>query len=667
MEPPLSSFVQRNCFREIERILTIVNEETERPLLPVPIDLLCLFDHDPEMALNLLVKPKEPWILTKELSEAFDRAQLANISLFPDAKLKSKLEFNLKSLPLAEDFTRYCAPKSSDIGSWISFIGTVIRIGSVQTKERSRTYECALCKVQTKSAMDEWQYGLMDKPIICNSVDEDDVRCHSNKFKLVSNIDPNDLDNVQEIKVQELTEKLNLGKVPKSVCVILKNELIDKCMAGDKIIVCGCLIARWRPIKANQMMSSELCIVASSVLPVYQRINSLISSNDEDNPVKEFWKNFGTIPSIEGRNVLVNSFCPEIYDLEIVKLCLILTLLSGSDGDSGRKNIHILLVGDSGTSKSHLIYALSKILPRSIFTTGSGTTGAGLTVAAVKDPNGSMGGEWTIEPGALPLADGGICCIDEFMAIKSSDKMAIHEAMEQQTISVAKAGIVCKVNTRCSIIAACNGNQINEDEKISSSVALSSPLLSRFDLILALTNKNSFGSDDWDERLSNSILETKIKGSESSFNFDLKKYLGIAKKLLPKITQASQKVLLKYYEIQRGNEFRESARTTARLLESLIRITEAHAKLMGRSNWAQLEDAVWAVWLIDISLPSQVIFSTAKFNLLNHSLPNSESLLKEVAGRLKLSILVLNELENEEISGNQIPAEIDFKSSQMVC
>src|SRR5690348_12168916 len=98
MESPLSNFVQRNCFREIERILTTVNEETERPFLPVPIILLSLFDHDPELALNLLVKPKEPWNITKELSEAFDRTQLANISLFPDAKLKSNLEFNLKSL-----------------------------------------------------------------------------------------------------------------------------------------------------------------------------------------------------------------------------------------------------------------------------------------------------------------------------------------------------------------------------------------------------------------------------------------------------------------------------------------------------------------------------------------------------------------------------------------
>ena len=658
--------MQRRCFKEVERILTTHNEEQEKATFPVYVDLIDLFDYDPEMAYNIFVKLTEPWAFIKELNEAFDHSQLANMSMFPNARIKPKLHFNLKSLPLSGEFTRFSVPRSPDIGSWISFVGTVIRIGSVQTKERSRIYKCVVCNTQIKSLPDEWQFGFIDKPIACIGVDEDNVRCRSNKFKFSSSLDPNELDNVQEIKVQEFTERILMGRVPKSICVILRDELVDGCLAGDKVIVCGYLIARWKPIKSNQLMNNELCIVASSLSPFQQKVNFPTSSND-NNPVVEYWQDFNNFHSLEGRNLLVQAFCPEIYGFEIVKLCLLLALLSGSDNGSGRKNIHFLLIGDSGTAKSHLIYSLSKILPRSIFTTGSGTTGAGLTAAAVKDSNGTMGGEWTIEPGALPLADGAICCIDEFMAIKPADKMAIHEAMEQQTISVAKAGIICKINTRCSIIAACNGSKINADEKISSSVALSSPLLSRFDLILALTGKNSSDSDDWEERLSNYVLEAKIKGNETAPILDLKKYLITARKLAPKITQACQKVLLRYYEIQRGSESRESARTTARLLESLIRLTEAHAKLMGRANWAELEDAAWAVWIMDVSLPSQVIFSTAKFSLLNHPLPNAQNLLAEVASNLKLSESILKDLESEEIAGNLIPEEIDFKSSQMAC
>ncbi|KAG9152559.1 hypothetical protein Leryth_024714 [Lithospermum erythrorhizon] len=331
---------------------------------------------------------------------------------------------------------------------------------------------------------------------------------------------------------------------------------------------------------------------------------------------KQFWSDFKDSP-LKGRNAILRGICPQVFGLFTVKLAVALTLIGGvqhvdGSGTKVRGESHLLLVGDPGTGKSQFLKFAAKLSNRSVITTGLGSSSAGLTVTAVKD-----GGEWMLEAGALVLADGGLCCIDEFDSMREHDRATIHEAMEQQTISVAKAGLVTTLSTKTIVFGATNPKgQYDPDQPLSVNTTLSGPLISRFDIVLVLLDTKN---PEWDAVVSSHILAEadSLKRNSGEDLKDiwplsmLRRYIQFVKGYFqPVLTNEAENVISSYYQLQRRSGTQNAARTTIRMLESLIRLAQAHARLMFRNEVIQL-DAVTAILCIESSMTISAMVDSA--------------------------------------------------------
>ncbi|CAG0898613.1 unnamed protein product [Cyprideis torosa] len=521
----------------------------------------------------------------------------------PDSWTVKQIRCRFKSLPHMGS-VRHQIPRWCDFGWFIIFPCRVTRVKPRKVLEWKKDFRCRKCGHEfTLEADYEMGYSY-SLPECCPNREDG---CLSNGgFVDLSSERRRDrcYRDYQEVRVQEKVETLALGRMPQSIWITLEDDLVDCLKPGDSIDVNGIVRRRWKRLKLGKLPKATL-VIQTNYLVVHNKPKVKLTE-ELRKEFQDFWLNHADCV-LSGRNQILQGFCPQIFGLYLAKLALFVVMAGGvssatsDSGTSSRGESHVLLVGDPGTAKSQFLKYVSKLSPRSVLTTGVGSTSAGLTVAAVR----SGGSHWHLEPGALVLADGGVCCIDEFCSIPERDRGSIHEAMEQQTISVAKAGMVSTLRSRCSIVAATNPKKGNPEV---FEVGLASPLLSRFDLVLPIKDQRS---SEWDELLSSWLLKEARqednslglgKGLSSEWSFErLQAYLCWVKEVFkPVMSSTAKEVLQRYYVVLRKTESR--LRVTIRVLESLVRLSQAHARLVARQQ-VTVQDALVAIVLMECSNP----------------------------------------------------------------
>ena len=398
----------------------------------------------------------------------------------------------------------------------------------------------------------------------------------------------------QKVRLQELPEDLPAGQLPDYIDVTLLDKLVNECRPGDRVLLTGLVKIEEKDEKTS-LFNLRMEGKAVEYIGGSQNKTQDISETDE-------YEILALSKDEDIYNKLIESFAPHIYGHELVKesiLLLIVGSITRRLGNSRRGDINIFLIGDPGLAKSELLKFAATIAPRGLYTSGRGVTAAGLTAAVVKDDDNM----YTLEAGAIVLADQGICCIDELDKVSDNDRSALHEVMEQQTCSVAKGGIVATLNARTSILAAGNPRDGKYDlsRNIKENVEpIPVPLLTRFDLIhIVLDTKD----EEKDKLIASHILRDMQNELISNIDIDIfRKYLAYAKKVEPKLSQEAIEVIEEFYLKMRTINS-ETLTVTPRQLEGLVRIATAHARLLLK-DIVDKSDAERAIYLVMKSLDS---------------------------------------------------------------
>ena len=563
------------------------------------VDFDGLLATEPKLAQQLMDNPDE-------YLEYANRAAKAQLQIEePEyAEEIGKLTVRFQGLP---ESTPLRILGSKHIGKLVMLEGIVVRASPARPMVMEASFKCKWCGATSNIS----QSGpFLTAPLACSAPE-----CRrKSSFDFIQ--EESTFIDSQDVRIQERPEDLPPGQLPRWLDIkLLERDLVDAARPGDHVSVVGVTRAvASRLPRVGQLRSFTLHLDTNYIDVESKEPDKVLITPEEEKKILELAKD----PKIH--DMVIQSLAPSVYGYEHIKEAIMYLLFGGTAKHfpdiTIRGDLNVLIVGDPGTAKSQLLQYVAKIAPRGLYTSCRGTTAAGLTAAVLRDKSGGM----TLEAGALVLADKGIAAIDEMDKMRTEDRVAIHEVMEQHTVSIAKGGIVATLNARTSILAAANPTLGRYDpyRTVGENISLPVTILSRFDLIFILRDVPEKIKDT---QMTEHILDlhrTGVSPVEAPIESDIfRKYISYAKNLKPILTQEALDQLKEFYLLMRSASETEGTPVaiTARQLESLIRVAEARARVALRDK-VTLEDAERAINIMKTSLEQVGIdISSHKFDI----------------------------------------------------
>lgn len=622
-----AEFVEKNYYAEFL-------EKARKGEKFLNIDFSLLSEFDPKIAEELLEEPEEILKIFESALTTFDVEQ--------DVR---RTAVRVKNLPETQNIVIRNI-RSKDIGKFLQIVGVVRQKSDVRPQVTSSKYECPAC-------------GTIISILQLDSKMREPTKCgcgRKGKFKLISK----ELCDAQSITLEEAPEDLEGGAQPKRLKLFLKNDLVSpisekRTNPGTKILVTG--IVKEVPIVLRSGAYSttfELMFEVNYVDTILEEFSDIVITKEDEEEIRELSKD----PKIYDK--MIEAIAPSIYGHERIKEALVYQLMGGvrkktEDGVTTRGDMHILLIGDPGAAKSQMLKRISTVAPKAVYVSGKGASGAGLTASVVKDE--FLQG-WSLEAGALILANKGMCMIDELDKMSREDRSAMHEALEQQTVTISKANIQATLRAETTVLAAANPKfgRFDPNDTIARQINLPPALINRFDLIFPIKD---IPDEKKDDRLASFILKkhqtTKVEERDISTEL-LRKYIAYVKRnIKPVLSDAAIEEIKKYYLMMRskggGDSGRSTIPITARQLEGLVRVSEAVAKVRLAKKISR-KDAKRAIDLIDYGI-RQIAFDeetgTIDIDRIAIGTPTSER------GKMSKVREIITELENK--IGKIIPIE----------
>jgi len=526
------------------------------------VDFEELFAFDQKLAEILLEKPDE-YLLHA------DNAAYAQLCIEDRecAEKMQKVTVRIANLLGREQLRKL---GSKQMGKLVMIDAIIVRATPVRPMVMQAAFKCKRCGTVSKV---EQSGQFLKAPTVCTSPD-----CGKDgPFEFVQ--DDSQFIDSQDLRLQERPEDLPPGQLPRTLAVkLIGSEVVDVARPGDHVSIVG-VVHAFAPSRPGigKLRTFILQLDANSIIVQGKEPETTTATKEDEEKIIALSKD----PDIF--NKLRTSIAPSIFGYQHIKEAILYLLCGGCSKSlpdvNVRGEMNALLIGDPGTAKSQLLQYVARIAPRGLYTSGRGTTAAGLTAAVIREKGGSM----SLEAGALVLADKGVACIDEMDKMRPEDRVAIHEAMEQHTVSVAKGGIVATLNARTAVLAAANPalGRYEPNRTVAENISLPVTILSRFDIIFVLRD---VPNKEADAKMSQHILEIHQRGIspvEAPIDAELlRKYIRYSKTIQPELSNDALNKLREFYLAMRVASESEGSPVaiTARQLESLVRVSEARAR-----------------------------------------------------------------------------------------